>query len=157
MNEDVYKSPAAELTETASNNKRGSPLKAIGLAVLIDLTGSLVAGLVLLAVYVVVQILLGMEADTVFMSLNDKLDSAAFETAFIIAGSAVTVYVGYLCARAVNHYEYRYVGIYALIVVLVTSVPEIDEGTTLVDASYDLLTFACAYLGAWIHVRRKHT
>ena len=153
MDANIYKTPNADLTEDVV--RRGSPVKAIALAVMVDVLGSVLVGVGLFVTYLVVQVLQGVEPDAVMELFNRDMDGPLITVLLIVLGSAVSVYAGYLCAKAVNHHEYRYVGVYVLIMVMILSIPGADEGNVVEDLAYAALTFISGYIGAWLHVHNK--
>jgi hypothetical protein len=154
MENNIYQSPQADLT--MAETRRGSPLKAILIAAVVDFVGSLVSSILLWVAYVAYHAFHGMSKEGLQeMIANSASWSSPIHIIDVFIGSLISIYAGYLCASIANHREYALVAILGLI--------STTSGMLLAgfgNASYETvfsaaLTFLCVYLGAWMHVRTK--
>ncbi|HEY8023160.1 MAG TPA: hypothetical protein VIF60_01250 [Burkholderiaceae bacterium] len=152
MGENIYQAPQADLHMIET--KRGSPIKAVLIAATVDIVGSAVVSILMGIAYAAFFISRGMPIEQV-KNLSFASLWSPFGIINCVFGSLFSIYAGYLCASIVNHREYRIVTILAL---LSTAVGFLLDGASFRlsdDIFLCVLTFACIYLGAWVHVRRK--
>jgi uncharacterized membrane protein YoaK (UPF0700 family) len=84
------------------------------------------------------------------MELTSKVSLLA-----LISGFLVTVFAGYLCAKLVNHAEYKIVAIFAIIVIIFSWVMGLSYYSVNENIVLSLLNLCSVYLGAWIHVSKR--
>jgi MFS family permease len=156
MQHDPYKPP--ESVVTAAGHRPGSPTKAVLVGSLVNVIGSLVAG-----------IFIGIAAAVYFAAVgytDEQISDALMKNTGLIlvyffAGIAFSILAGYLCARIANVHEYRYAFItgvigYAigeLMFMIDPSSPAALPRWYLL-ASY-LLYLPAVLLGAYLWVQRK--
>jgi uncharacterized membrane protein len=156
MNENPYRPPEAVVT--AAGNRPGSPLKAVAVATVVNIVGSLLAGLVI-----------GIAAGIYFAAVgySDEQISGALTRndgvmmVYFGAGMFFSLLAGYLCARIANAHEYRYAMITGIIGVAIGELLfAMDPASRsalpgwYLYASY-LLYLPTVLLGAFLWVRRK--
>jgi MFS family permease len=103
MSHDPYKPPEAVVT--AAGHRPGSPVRAILVGSLVNIVGSLLAGVVI-----------GIAAGVYFAAIgytDEQISDALMQNTglmltYFVAGIAFSVWAGYLCARIANIREYRY-------------------------------------------------
>jgi len=156
MEGDIYKSPQAVLEVVADGNYRGSPLKAITIATLIDIVGSLFSSVVIAIVYSVMLASRGMPEDEVASKLQHISFLSPVSLIGLSIGCMITVYAGYFCAKKVNYSEYKFVSIYCLISVLFGLILGSSYNSPGEIISLSVLTIISAFFGAWLFVSKKN-
>jgi uncharacterized membrane protein AbrB (regulator of aidB expression) len=153
VEENIYKTPQSDV-ETFDAVK-GSPTKAIVIATLVDVVGTVVVGIVIGVIYSAILAADGLQAEEIAKRLENVAPLSLYSLIGIASGCVITTYAGYLCAKKVNYSEYKVVSIYIII--------SVAFGFLLGGSTYpavgmlilSLLTVLCAYTGAWLHVSRK--
>ncbi|MFP6861650.1 hypothetical protein [Pseudomonas sp.] len=153
-----YAVPKARLTEPGSQ-KSGSPIKAVLVGVSVDVIGTLVATLVISALYGVIWALRGLPPEGVGPSMMNSALLSPYKLVLTAAGLGFSVLSGYLCARIAKRFEY----LLALIASLISAATPLAIGGMSGGLSLNLtlvlliLLGLCASLtGAHIAVRRHH-
>lgn len=100
-----FEPPAARVDDLTID--RGSPFKAIIVALIVDFGGTTIAGILLTMAYGAALALSGATPDQVMASLKDiPVDSWPSVTGIAI-GTLLSALGGYVCARIAKHSEYR--------------------------------------------------
>ena len=153
MNEFSDTSPTSE-AETRSS-KKGSPVKAIIIGLLVDIIGSTVLVIILGIVYSMVLASQGLTPEEIEYRLTNLDPYSAFSIICMFFGGLMTVIAGYLCARIVNYSEYTYAFILGFISAMIGFTAGESYYSTLDNLFLVLLTLGCALFGAWLYVKNK--
>jgi F0F1-type ATP synthase assembly protein I len=153
MDEDVYRTPKSDLTN--QNETKGSAVKAILIATVVDITATIFVGIVISIVYGVILASNGDSLEVITSKLTDMELTSNVSILALISGCLITVYAGYLCAKIVNYSEYKTVAILAIIVMIFGFVMGLSYYSIEENILLSLLTLCCVYFGAWIYVSKK--
>jgi hypothetical protein len=108
-----YAPPAAAVEDLA--RRRGSPVKAVLYGVLVDIGGSIVAGLVIVIVYSIALASAGASAEDIQQALSDASPLSWFSILGFVVGCSASFLGGYVCARVAASAEMKSVGIVAAV------------------------------------------
>lgn len=153
MNDNPYQTPKAKLI---SNEKvKGSPVKAIVTAAIVDIVGTLILGIIIAVGYSIYHGSKGMPPEEISRSLEnlDVFSTTALVSIFL--GCLITIYASNLCAKIVNYSEYKFVSIYVLLTVIVSFLMDMRVERVGETIGLSFLALACAYYGTWLHVKNK--
>ncbi|MES9970019.1 MAG: hypothetical protein ABW092_08270 [Candidatus Thiodiazotropha sp.] len=153
MDEDVYRPPKSEVNNQIDD--KGSAVKAILIATVIDVTATIFIGMVISIVYGVLLASNGdsLEMITAKLSNVDLTSKVSLLTLFL--AFLVTTYTGYLCAKIVNHSEYRIAAIFAVILIIFGLIMGLPYYSVSENIFLSLMTLFSVYIGAWFHVSQK--
>ncbi len=137
------------------NDAKGSPVKAIGIGILVDIIGSLIVGVIITIIYAIILANSGVSTEEIANRLASADPYSIFSIIGITAGCFISLFAGYLCAKIVNYSEYQFVSILGLMsatlgVVIGGPHYSVTENVILI-----ILTFASVLLGARVHVNDK--
>ena len=151
MNKNIYQPPKADLRRDEDlSDQPGSPVKAVLIAIVVDIVATSVFIMLLGATIGVVarfQLLTIEEMQTGWLSV--VVDPFAWTI-----GCLISVYCGYLCARIARQNVYRYalvVGLFMMFYGVFTSEKGMTSVTEIVD---DSVTLFSVLIGAWWWVRK---
>ncbi len=153
MDEDVYRTPKSELNNQLEN--RGSAVKAILVATIVDITATVFVGIVISVVYGVLLASNGDSLEVITSKLSNMELTSKVSLLTLIPASLITTYAGYLCAKLVNHSEYKVVAIFATILIIFGLAMGLSYYSVSENIFLSLLTLCCVYLGAWLYVSKK--
>lgn len=108
-----YEPPAAAVEDVG--RRRGSPVKAVLYGVLVDIGGSIVAGLVIVIVYSIALASAGASAEDIQQALSDASPLSWFSILGFVVGCSASFLGGYVCARVAASAEMKSVGIVAAV------------------------------------------
>ena len=140
--------------ETKKFNK-GSPVKAIIIGLVVDISGSLVSAFILAIAYSVLLTSRGLSPEEIEYHLTNLDIYSTFSIITMIVGGIMTVLGGYLCARIVNYSEYKFTFIFGFISAAFGHIASESYYSTLDSMALGILTLGCALLGAWLRVIQK--
>ncbi|MET0068925.1 MAG: hypothetical protein ABW096_02740 [Candidatus Thiodiazotropha sp.] len=154
MEEDVYRTPKSELS--SQEKPRGSAVRAILIATVVDITATVFIGVAISIVYGMILASNGDSIEVITTKLSNMELTSKVSLVAVVSGCIITTYAGYLCAKIVNHSEYRVVAVLACIVIVFgffmgQSYYSMSENLIL-----SLLSLGCVYLGAWLYVSSKN-
>ena len=151
-----------ELGETSSefgtetkNLKKGSPVKAIAIGLVIDIGGSFVSAIILAIAYGVLLASRGLSPEEIEHHLVNLDPYSTFYIVLMAFGGLMTVLGGYVCARIVNYSEYKFAFIFGFISAALGHIISESYHSTLDNLALGILTMGCALLGAWLRVVQK--
>jgi hypothetical protein len=144
--ENPYSSPNSG--PSVAKPEHGSPVKAVLLGVLVDLGGSLVAGIVLLIVAILVLGLRGTPVGHIEGELTNIAPDSWFSIAAYLVGCLFSFLGGYVCARVAKRSEYKVAGIVAFISGMIGFSIGLQQESLYLDALLSLLGVLCVMLGA---------
>jgi hypothetical protein len=154
MNEDIYNPPLADID--IDIDSKGSPVKAIIVATLVDIVGTIIAAIAFNIAYSIVLASRGLTAEEIAANIQNADTFSFYAMAGYVFGSMMTILAGYLCARIANYSEYKFVGIYCAIVILFGTVMGWNSLSTAEQFLLPVLSIVSAFFGAWLHVRSKN-
>jgi magnesium-transporting ATPase (P-type) len=153
MDEDVYRTPQSDLTTL--DERRGSAVKAILVATVVDVTATIVVGVVITMVYGVMLAVNGASQEVITSKLSDLDLTSNVSLAILLSGSLFTIFAGFLCAKLVNHSEYKIVTIFAIILTILGLAMGLAYYSIVENVILALITLGCVYFGAWLYVSKK--
>jgi len=138
------------------SNKKGSPLYAILVGVLVDIGGSTIFGILYAIGYLIILSSQEVSFDQIGNILTAIHSDSRASILLYTVGCVISTFAGYICARIVNFSELKYTSILAAISSL--------YGFLIVPTSYSIiqkivllfLTFGSVMLGAFIYVYNKN-
>ena len=135
--------------------KKGSPVKAIAIGLVVDIGGSLISAFTLAIAYSVLLASRGLSPEEIEHHLINPDPYSAFSIIVMVVGGCMTVLGGYVCARIVNFSEYKFTFIFGFISAAFGHIASESYYTTLDNIALGILTLGCALLGAWLRVVQK--
>jgi hypothetical protein len=135
--------------------KKGSPIKAITIGVVVDIGGTIVLGIILVMIYSVLLASEGLSPEEIEYQLVNLDPHSTFSIISMILGGLMTVFAGYLCASIVNFSEYKFTFIFGSISAAFGLMAGESHYSTLDNIFLTILTVMCALLGAWLHMVKK--
>ena len=134
--------------------KGGSPIKAISIGLVIDIGGSFLSATVLAIAYGVLLTSRGLSPEEIEHHLINLDPNSTFYIITMAVGGLMTVLGGYVCARIVNHSEYKFTFIFGFISAAIGNLLG-GHHSTLETIALGILTLGCALFGAWLRVVQK--
>ncbi|MEW8026335.1 MAG: hypothetical protein AB2792_20460 [Candidatus Thiodiazotropha sp.] len=153
MDEDVYRTPKSDLTSQLE--KKGSAVKAIFIATIVDVTATIFVGIVISIVYGVILASNGDSIEIITSKLSSMELTSRVSLVVLMSGCLITIFAGYLCAKLVNHSEYKTVAIFAIIVIIFGLTMGLSYYSVSENLLLSLLTLCSVYIGAWLYVSKK--
>jgi uncharacterized membrane protein YoaK (UPF0700 family) len=153
MDEDVYRTPQSDLIN--QNDAKGLAVKAIIVATVVDIAATIFIGIAISIVYGVILASNGDSIEVITLKLSNMELTSKVSLLALISGFLVTVFAGYLCAKLVNHSEYKTVAIFAIIVIIFSWVMGLSYYSVNENIVLSLLNLCSVYLGAWLYVSKK--
>ena len=161
MGNSVYQTPESEIIN--KYERRGSPIKAVIVACLVDIMGTFVIVVIygfVLANYMLTQ---GLSEEQIAQAFSE-ISTYSWQSLVVVGmGGLTSIYGGYLCAKIANYNEYRIVAIYALVMIIFSLLTGYkyyylsrDKIALIEDIGFGVLNIFSIYLGAWIYVRGKN-
>ena len=135
--------------------KKGSPMKAFAIGVVVDIGGTIVLGIILTMIYSVMLASEGLSPQEIEDQLTNLDPHSTFSIISMILGGMVTVFAGYLCASIVNFSEYKYTFILGSISAAFGLMVGESHYSSLDIMFLTILTVMCALFGAWLYVVKK--
>lgn len=147
-------------TKDNSEKRKGSPIKAIVVGLIVDIIGSSIFGILIGIIYSAFLLNKGLAIEEIEKILNS---AGGLNTIFgligNIGGLLITMLAGYICARIVNYNEYKIVGILGILSSLITYIfaltMNIYTNSELILLS--VLVLLCSLSGAFIFIKTKKT
>jgi hypothetical protein len=144
--ENPYSSPGFDVS--GPKLKRGSPVKAVLLGVLVDIGGSVVAGVVLVIAAGLILGFQGMPAERIEEELTNTSPDSWLSIAGYIVGCLCSFLGGYVCALVAKRSEYKLAGIVAFISAWVSYLFGMQYYSVYMNALSSVLAVLCVMLGA---------
>jgi hypothetical protein len=136
-------------------SKKGSPVKAIAIGLVVDIGGSLISAFILAIAYGILLASRGLAPEEIEYRLTNLDPYSAFSIITMVVGGCMTVFGGYVCARIVNYSEYKFSFIFGFISAAFGHIASESYYSTLDHIALGILTLGCALLGAWLRVVQK--
>ncbi len=152
MHEYGKTSPESEIEP--KNLKKGSPIKAIAIGLVIDIGGSFLSASILAIAYGALLAYRGFSAEEMEHHLLNLDPYSTFYMITMAAGGLMTALGGYVCARIVNRSEYKFTFILGFISAAIGNLFS-EHYSTLEGITLGILTLGCALFGAWLRVVQK--
>lgn len=105
MSDNPFAPPASEVRDVSS--RPGSPIKGVILGLLVDIGGSVVAGMLIGAAFAVFMAQSGMPAEEIFAALSNTRFASPLFVVSTMAGAGFSVLGGYICQRIARRQNYR--------------------------------------------------
>ena len=147
-----YRPPEAPVAD--QDRPRGSPVKGMVFGALVDIGGTLVAGIVLGVIWSIGLAASGQTAEEIEQAVQNPDPTSVVGILGFVIGTAFSVLGGYVCARVARETEYRCAG--------VVSVASIAIGLAVgggqsfaMNVLMVVATIAAVMLGAWIGAQRN--
>ncbi len=156
MSEDIYQTPQSDLTTTAP--QKSAPVKAIVIATIIDIVGTMVLGMVIGIAYSAILTSSGMPFEEIVRTLENETGNilSIMSIIGVVTGGMVTGSAGYICAKIANSSEYKVVSIFGAITVTFGALMGMAYYSVAENIVLGMITLGCAYGGAWLYVRNKN-
>ena len=133
----------------------GSPMKAVVYGVLVDVGGSVAAGLVLAIVHSVMLASSGASAEEIERAVSAPDASSWFSVVGFVVGCSTSFLGGYVCARVAAAAEMKWVGVVAAISGLVSLLMGSGAYAFEWNALMALIGMGAVFAGGWVGVRWK--
>lgn len=127
----------------------GSPVKAIVYGVLVDVGGSIAAGLVLAFAYSIALASSGASAEEIQRALSDPSPASWFSIFGLIVGCTASFFGGFVCARIAAAAEMKWVGIVAAVSGIVSLLFGSGAYPFEWDALLALVGMGAVFAGGW--------
>lgn len=151
-----YEPPSSDPGRGIDPNRRGHPLKAIGLGALADLGGTLIMATLVSTLFATMLVINGVAADAV---ADQMIASKLYLGVLLVLGLGLDVVGGYVAARIANHAEYKHALLTAGLVIIggMLLSAGADEGgwPAWINALGTLAAIPAALLGAHIYLIEK--
>jgi uncharacterized membrane protein YfcA len=149
-----YEPPGAAVNDVAPSSP-GSPLKAVIYGILVDIGGSIGAGLVLVLVYSIVLASSGASVEDIQRAVSEPQPLSWFSIVGFLVGCAASFLGGYVCARVSAANEMKWVGIVAAVSGVVSLLMGMDAYAFEWNAVLALVGMAAVFAGGWTGARRN--
>ena len=154
MNTNPYETPHSDVE--APVMKKGSTVKAVIIATVVDLGGTFVLSMILGVIYAIYSISQGIPPEELAASMEDIENIPVLYNSNMVIGLLVTVFAGYLCARIAKKANYRAVNIYLIVLILLINLLMLSTGEDIASTkhiSQIIISILAGYLGAWLYIR----
>ena len=148
-----YRPPEAAVNDV--ERAPGAPVKAVIYGILVDVGGSIVAGLVLVFAYSMVLAGSGASLAEIERAVSNADPTAWFSIVGLLAGCAASFLGGYVCARVAATAEMKWVGIVAAASGVVSLLMAMDAYSLEWNALLALVGMAAVFAGGWAGARRN--
>jgi len=151
MEDNIYQPPKAHLT--TAEPAKAAPIKAVFIASLVDIGGTLTISFIISISYIFIQNSNGISMEQAIQSLEQMDLYAPLSLLGLALGLAITIYAGYLCAKIAQRSVYRVVAVFCIIIMVFGIILTTPYYSALEHILLNLLSLLSAYLGAWLYVR----
>jgi len=151
MEDNIYQPPKAHLT--TAEPAKAAPIKAVFIASLVDIGGTLTISFIISISYIFIQNSNGISMEQAIQSLEQMDLYAPLSLLGLALGLAITIYAGYLCAKIAQRSVYRVVAVFCIIIMVFSIILTTPYYSVLEHILLNLLSLLSAYLGAWLYVR----
>jgi hypothetical protein len=117
MTDEHYKPPATPVEDAP--RPPGSPFVAVLVGLVVDIGGTLLAGILFTLIFTILRASKGGSAADVETALAALASDTGFRVVSSIVGLSFSVLGGYVCARIARRNEYRLAGVQALVTTFV--------------------------------------
>jgi hypothetical protein len=149
---DPYRPPGAPVTD--QDRPRGSPVKGMAFGVLVDIGGTMLAGVALVFVWAVWLAASGQSAEQIEQAMQKPDPASALSIAGYVVGTAFSGLGGYVCARVARETELRCAAVVAAISIAfgfaVGGAQSFAMNVLMVGS-----TIAAVMAGAWLGMQRN--
>jgi len=155
MGDNIYASPRAKVETYPATNRKGSPIKAIVIGVLVDIGSTLLFGMLVGLSYGLWMVSQGMGSEEIESTFLSQQLVSIYGLSMVTAGLSFSILSGYVCARIVNYKEYKFATLLSVVTISLTLLMGATNHSLLENIVLNLLTIIAVLLGAMIHVKRK--
>lgn len=158
MEKNMYQAPESQLDDKnliPPSSEKGSPIKAILIATGVDIGGSIAVGVVLGIVYGVMLAMEGVPIEQIEQQMQTVEFGSTISLIGMGIGAFISIFAGYLCAKTVNHSEYKVVAALCLVVSSIGALMNFSYYSTTELLILTGITVVCVFFGAWLFVRTK--
>lgn len=148
-----YRPPGAAVRDVAA--PAGAPVKAAVYGVLIDVGGSIVAGLILVTLFSALLAADGASMDEIQRALGEPDPTSWFSLIGFVIGFATSFLGGYVCARVAAKGEMRPVGVVAAVSGVAGLLMGSGSYALEWNALLALLSMATVFAGGWVGAQRN--
>jgi hypothetical protein len=148
-----YQPPGAVVSDV--ERAAGSPVKAVIYGILVDVGGSVVAGIAFVLVYSIGLAASGASADDVQRAVSDASPLSWFSIIGFVIGCAASFLGGYVCARIAAASEMKWVGIVAAVSGVVSLLMGLGAMEFEWNALMALAGMGAVFAGGWTGARRN--
>lgn len=134
---------------------KGSPIKAVVVALLVDIGGSILAGGLLTAIYAFDLVNSGTQEDELMEAISNLPPDSWVYIVGIAIGCLFSVLGGYLCARIAKRSEYKFGHVVSGISVTFGLIVGIETYSPLMNFALALATWASVMAGVHLGVSRN--
>ena len=153
MDNSVYQTPESEIKN--KHDRQGSPVKAVVVATLVDIGGTMIFGILYVMAYWYYLESSGFSAEQIEKALAFDDLTSTISLIGIVGGGLISLYSGYLCAKIVNYDEFRVVTYYACVMIVFNFLLTEEDTSITQDIILNVITLMCIYVGAWLYVRKS--
>jgi len=154
MDNNPYQPPSSDFKQPPRDREPGSIFKAVLLGAATDIGGTMATSLVLGIVYAVVLGAQGYSNDQIQASFDSMDPFTGFGLLSSIAGLAMSVLGGYVCARVANVSSYLAVGILSAVSVAFGALlGGGDDFEWPILLALNLVSLAGIFFGGWLYIR----
>lgn len=135
----------------------GSPIKAVTYGILVDVGGSIAAGLVLVVVYSVMLASSGASGEDIQRAVFASPAVSWFSIVGFVVGCSASFLGGYVCARIAAAAEMKWVGVVAATSGLVSLLMGMGAYAFEWNALLALVGMAAVFAGGWTGARKNRS
>lgn len=134
---------------------KGSGAKAVVIGLLVDLGGTILASIVLMAIYAFDVAASGVSEDELMAAISNVPHDSWVTSVGIVIGCLFSVLGGYLCARIARHSEYKFGHIVSGISVLIGLLVGTEAYSLFMNVALAFATWASVMAGVQLGVSRN--
>jgi hypothetical protein len=148
-----YQAPGAALADV--ERPAGSPIKAVIYGVLVDVGGSIVAGLAIALAYSIVLAASGAPIEEIQRAVTEPAETSWYSIVGFLVGCSASILGGYVCARVAAASEMKPVGIVAAVSGVASLLMGMGAYSFEWNALMALVGMAAVFAGGWAGARRN--
>lgn len=156
MSDNPFEPPQSDLAPTQRNLSRASVAKAVAIGATVDIVGSIILGVGVLAAYLALHMTPDMTPDD-WMTILERFqhDTADFRSVWMIAGVslglAMSILGGYVCARIAKAKWRQAVWVLAMIMVLFGVITTVQHYPLTLTLLLSLAAVPAIFIGGWLY------
>ncbi len=148
-----YEPPGAAVQDVEP--PRPAPVKAVVYGVLIDVGGSIAAGILLVLVYSMVLSASGASLEEIQRAMSNADPTSAFSLLGLLVGCTASFLGGYVCARVARSAEMKWVGVVAAVSGVVSLLTGMGSLSMEWNAVLALVGMGAVFAGGWTAAQRN--
>lgn len=153
---DIYQPPDSDVDVAIADDRRGIPWKGLLIGLVIEFSGSVLVGMVIIIGHSLLLMLFNMPTEEVLDVWTDYEFYSL--TSFILhgAGFLMTFIGAYFCVRIINFKLYHYAAVFAVLSSIIGVLFDMGEFYTIEQHLLLItITFAVSLSAAWVHGYRR--